>query len=60
MFVCSRHFPVEMLCSGALPRKKWLHITDYRSKSGGGVGGTQIMSTQQNLEVSKLSWRDDE
>lgn len=50
MFVCSRHFPVEMLRSGALPRKKWLQSTDFTSKSGGVVGGTQIMNIQ------KKSW----
>lgn len=39
---------------------KWLQSTDFRSKSGSVVEGTQIMDTQPNFGVNKLSWRDDE
>lgn len=56
MFVCS-HFPVEMLCSGALPKKKGLQNTDFRGKSGrwgerspDHEHSTETWSKQVNLE----------
>lgn len=59
MFVCS-HFPVEMLCSGALPKNKGFRTQIQEAKVVGGVRDLQITNTQQKLGVNKSVWRDGE